>query len=385
MNGTPTPWTDALLDRMRLQADPLADELMAEMVAERGPQAAYEVFGFLSEKLTASTARLPERMQAFLSDLSLPPWADPEQLRTAEHVFVDHGPHFLLFLYHKSLPTLYACAHGAQVLYRTGRLTPGTTGQPDFAPFTRRVGETGRFVLDVMLRDGLSHGGPGLLATRKVRLIHAAIRAFVQREGWDEATLGKPINQEDLAITLMTFSVSMMDALDTLRLAYSREEAEAWLHAWKVVGHEMGIVDELLPADLPQGRALLQAILDRQLAPSEAGQVLTRALLEFVAGNLPGTWLDASSQGLMQHLLRPAICEALDIQQKVGCWGKFVPKALTRLFRLEERLDKGTGLTSSAIHQLSYKLTHRFVEFYQKRYDDRFRRRIPSNWHQHES
>jgi hypothetical protein len=69
-----------------------------------------------------------------------------------------------------------------------------------------------------------------------VRLIHSAIRHFIGSGVWDEA-LGRPINQEDMAITLLTFSVSVLDGLRRFKIREAPEREEAYLHHWKVIGH----------------------------------------------------------------------------------------------------------------------------------------------------
>src|SRR6201999_3276000 len=124
-----------------------------------------------------------------------------------QEVFACYGPQICLCLLCKSLPEAYACAKGAQVLYRTGRLTDqdGT-----MRTFTRRLMETSQFVVNVCIPGGLEPNGKGIVTSQKVRLIHAAIRYFIKKGEWDVATLGEPINQEDMAGTLQSFSTLIL-------------------------------------------------------------------------------------------------------------------------------------------------------------------------------
>jgi len=92
----------------------------------------------------------------------------------------------------------------------TGRLMED---RDRYERLARRIAETAFFLMEVMSKDGLvAPNGRGLQAIRRVRLIHAAVRKFIPPNRWDDAW-GKPLNQEDLTVTLMTFSITMIDAM----------------------------------------------------------------------------------------------------------------------------------------------------------------------------
>jgi hypothetical protein len=176
-------WTDDLLDRKRLLMDPLADQVVAEIVERNGEESAFRVFDLLIRNIEMPIEDLPDEVDTFVSETDrLPAWVDWQQIETSEELFLDHGPKFLLFLYYKSLPLLYTDAKGAEVLVRTGRLSHK---EGDHRIFTRRIAETGQFMMDVMARDGLQPGSDGIRSIQKVRLIHAAIRRFLNNRGWD--------------------------------------------------------------------------------------------------------------------------------------------------------------------------------------------------------
>ncbi|MCI0670609.1 MAG: DUF2236 domain-containing protein, partial [Myxococcaceae bacterium] len=119
---------------------------------------------------------------------------------------------------------------------------------------------------------------------------------------WDAARLGLPINQEDLAGTLMTFCAVPLDALPRLGVEVSAEEAEAWVHTWNVVGSLMGVREELLPRDRADAEALMDAIRDRQWAPSSDGRFLVQPLLRMMQDYLPGSVFDGVPVVLVRHL-----------------------------------------------------------------------------------
>src|SRR5439155_16091528 len=114
-------------------------------------------------------------------------------LAEGENVFAAYGPEILMVLGLYAIPAAYAARRGVQVLHRTAYFQRRPM---------RRVWETTQFVVDVMSGGGLGPDGLGLRTAQKVRLMHAAIRHFLLNDRdrpWDQAELGIPINQEDLA------------------------------------------------------------------------------------------------------------------------------------------------------------------------------------------
>ena len=81
----------------------------------------------------------------------------------------------------------------------------------------RRILETAQFVFDVLNLGAFTATGRGVRSTQKVRLMHATIRHLTLMEGqWDSKSWGVPLNQEDLAGTLMTFSVVVLDVFESV-------------------------------------------------------------------------------------------------------------------------------------------------------------------------
>jgi hypothetical protein len=145
--------------------------------------------------------------------------------------------------------------------------------------------------MDVMQAGGLGPNGRGIRSVQKVRLLHASIRYYMANKPewtsqWDPAW-GLPINQEDLAGTLMDFSVGVMKGLNQSKIRLSAEEAEAYLHCWKVVGHIMGVCPELMPQNVEDAFDLADTIIFRQLGKSDSGKLLMKDLMEFIQRFLP--------------------------------------------------------------------------------------------------
>jgi len=204
-------WTDAYLDAARTVGDPEADLAIATLFAESGQQA--RVIAGVIESLVRNAEptpeNLPPQLHAYLEMTSRVPPPVLPHVKTGENVFAEHGPEILCLLGCYSLPAAYGARRGAQVLYRTGQLTERAH---------HRLMVTSQMVLDVMGPGGLTARGRGIRTAQKVRLMHAAIRHLLLHDPhtpWDTADLGVPINQEDLAGTLMTFSYQILDGLNS--------------------------------------------------------------------------------------------------------------------------------------------------------------------------
>lgn len=366
---TPDALTDTALDQFRQMGDPLADAAVQSLVAEKGPDEARKLFDLLIRRIEMPIEALPSSLHRYWNSSDrLPDWVDWRQVETANALFLDHGPKFLLFLYYKSLPLLYSCAHGAKVLVHTGRLQQ-QDGQLE--AFSRRIAETGQFLLAVMAPGALKPGGPGIRAIQKVRLIHAAIRYFVAESGrWDKEQLGVAINQEDLAITLCTFSSAITDALGQFNIAEQPGRLEAYQHTWAAIGHNLGIVPELVPDTVADSRVLLEKILARQSRASEEGQLLTQALLGFAQHVLPKE-VHRIPPLLMQELIGPARCQLLGAMPSPGCLGVVLPRFISALFRLGERLeDRVQEPLQVFVNLLSQQMMVRMVQYF-----DRYKQR----------
>jgi len=278
-----TKWTDEFLDSMRQIGDPPADKVVAAVI-ESGELEAYDA---MMKHLLNNRDEIPDSLPPIVQDFFeqtkiLPAWAETEKIRKGEEIFDLHGPEMIIMLFFMSLPYAYATTRGSNVLV----ISTGLTKQVH-----RRIVQTARFIIDVMQAGGLGPEGRGIRSAQKVRLLHASIRYYIANDKawnpkWNPAW-GLPINQEDLAGTMLDFTTSVMRGLERLKLKLSPEEADAYLHCWKVVGHIMGICPELMPEDVPEAYALTDAILGRQQGESAAGKLLVKDLIGFTQRFMP--------------------------------------------------------------------------------------------------
>ncbi|MCX4696942.1 oxygenase MpaB family protein [Streptomyces sp. NBC_01408] len=287
-------WTDELLDPQRKAGDPLADTAIEEIYALGRQDEVREALLARDNNTSAVPAELPPRLQEYFAhSAELPAWADQALIARGQGLLGRYQGHIVTTLLCGSLPLCYSCADGAQVLYRSTRLTQGVF---------RRLMETAQFIVDVLETGGLGPQGRGVSSAQKIRLLHATMRYHLSRkEDWD-TSWGMPVNQEDLAATLMSFAVVIPQGLARLGVALPAADRDAFFHVWRVVGHVLGVDERVNPASFEDGSTLVDAVLSRQQRSSEAGTVLTKGVLDFIREVLPTPLFAGVGPTLIRHL-----------------------------------------------------------------------------------
>lgn len=294
------------LDRMRAVGDPGVDDLIAGHVATRDAGSLDRLLGELFR-----TKPMPEAdplVRSYLTALPQTDLGDRDAIAKGLDLFELFGPEVLLTLGSYSLPLAYAAGHGVQVVYRSRRLKDDPI---------RRLCDTAQMVVNVMQPRGLEEGGIGWLATRKVRLIHALVRRRVQSDAsnpW-RAEWGLPINQEDQAGTLLSFSIATLHGLRRMGARVTPAEADAYIRTWSVVGRLLGVNPSLLPSSEEEATSLALRIGTRQVRPTPEGRDLTAQLLRSVQTlfRIPGYATSLTHFFLQETVFGKNVAAALEL------------------------------------------------------------------------
>ena len=276
-------FTDSTIETLRMTGDDPADAAVAEYFsATQGGH--FDLFANLATSSASAVADedLPGIGAFVNTHEAWPTWANPELVRAGQQVFGDFGPQLGMGLFMASLPADYAFARGVQVLAFTTRLTHNPK---------RRYVETGQMIIDAMTPGALVPGESGYAAVRHVRLMHAAVRYVLTHldelggdgasppSSWDTA-LGVPINQLQLLGTLFSFSVMGIEALKKSGVRLTTYQREAYIHVWNLIGHQIGIANDLLPLSYEDSRSLWVHRQRSEYGPTEEGRELTSAAIE---------------------------------------------------------------------------------------------------------
>ncbi len=328
-------YTPETLATLRRQGDPLADATVEELFA-KGQVGEFNAlmrwFGQSGQDLPSG---LPGVARDYLSATRMPPeWVDWTIMENARLFFIDNNVHVSTALSFASMPACYSVPRVARLLSATHSL--------DYP--SRRMAETGQFTVFLMRPDAFEAGGRFIPAAQKVRLLHAAIRYHLRRSGqWDETADGLPISQEDMIGGQMMFSIQVLDAMDRLGVHITREGADAYYYAWRVVGAILGI--EAAPPDLESARRYSDLYMAHNMGPSEEGARLTRQLIKLYEDAVPGTFFDPVVPGIIRYLIGDTTADWLGVP--TSAWDnvvKAVPLVQGFLEDVEDRSPLGQWL-----------------------------------------
>lgn len=183
----------------------------------------------------------------------IPEWVDWDQIQRGMDVFILYSPAAGQALFYLSLVPGFSIPKIAKVLQQTRYLVPPSTPQQ----VTNRLMDTGGFLASFLVGSAanqnpewssstaLRPGEKGWTMALQVRLLHAKVRRSIlqnRRKEWDVNQYGVPINQEDMAATLLAFSVNVLVGIEfvagrPLPLSAQRD----YLALWRYVGWLLGV------------------------------------------------------------------------------------------------------------------------------------------------
>jgi hypothetical protein len=352
---TSNRWSDELLDRARQVGDSPADDAIAEIYDLGQEQEVRETLLGFDRNSEQVPTELPPLLRSYFEKTALlPSWAEQELIDRGHLLLGRYQPQIATILLSASLPLCYGCGDGAQVLYQSKRLTGAVY---------RRLMETSQFVVDVLDTGGLGPNARGVRSAQMIRLLHATMRYHITRRGdWDYA-LGMPINQEDLSGTLQSFSTVVIQGLDRLGVQLKTGDRDAYFHIWRVVGHILGVNEDLNPALYEDGKELWERILSRQQRKTEAGIALTKGVLEFIREVLPGPAFEGVGPTMIRHLAGDHAADLVGVPpagSKLGMEaGSALNLAYSTVGNAVPSFDKVSGELGIAIFKAGVRLTNK--------------------------
>jgi hypothetical protein len=371
-----------------LCADPLADDTLAAILGpcpgENGPDGQWATIGLLNRLIAqwqtngdlpawrpaaGTPAHIAAALERYVATaMALPTWANPARIARAEVLFMDMSMMSCTLLFCASLPECYVYPDLAGVLHAAGQLEQNA----DY-----RIRSTAAMLFPVMMHGGLTTpAGGGVAQALKVRLIHATIRHLILRgaprsalavdapdciaplarpgpgasmqqvlfaHGWDIARYGLPCNQEQLAYTLLTFHYVFLRALRSLGIGLSSADEEAYLHAWNVLGHLLGI-ERALMADTMADAALLFERLQASGRATpylpDSRPALGAALMQTMENEIPLRLLKPFPVLLTRYLCGKAAAHDLGITARVSWLSRGLFAACMGITQLIDRIAR---------------------------------------------
>ncbi|MGW4768840.1 oxygenase MpaB family protein [Nocardia sp. NPDC004278] len=261
--------------------DPLADAVVA-MFKQLPVGAGRRMFETAVERGIDAVPDAPAELVAFFGQVEADPyWLDRTKIdrgaRVVERTSVWGGIAMGMF----ALMGGYLAARADKTLVGTGDLDA-------MAP--RRLAETTQWWLDVTTPGGLGRNQVGYKSVLRVRLMHALVRAGMNRRpDWDYAAWDHPVNQVLTVGTLGLFSMANLVGAQALGLRFSAEEKDAVFQLWRYVGFLLGIDAQILPTNETDTWRAFWILADTEFIPDEDSRRLAQALVPAAGGLFIGT------------------------------------------------------------------------------------------------
>ncbi|MFC9898298.1 oxygenase MpaB family protein [Nocardia sp. NPDC127579] len=275
--GKPTTAEWQLLGAGLTIGDPRMDELVEWMYSE-GMDSVRPMFDSALRDGIVSVPEAPEPLRQFFLHVETPPtWLDPARVHRGERVFRSGGADGLYIARDVSFLGGYLASGFNKTLLCTGALEKGPA---------RRFAETLQWALDVSSDDGMARFGRGYRSTLHVRLIHAIVRRHVAAlPNWRAAEWGLPINQTDMAATLVGALIAPFVGALAMGMVPRRSELEDAAHLARYTGWLMGVEEQRLPRGFRDGVRIVYHSLTAITNPDE-----TTPQLAVPMGDDPRGW-----------------------------------------------------------------------------------------------
>jgi hypothetical protein len=287
----PTPERWRMLGEQLAVGDEPMDHLV-EWMSSAGMEQMRPLFDRALAEGIASVPEAPEPLREFFTGVeTVPEWVDWELIRRGQRAFRAGGADGMYVARDVSLLGGYQFSGFNKTLIRTGALEKGSN---------KRFAETMQWAMDVISEGGLAPLGVGYRSTMRVRLIHAFVRRHVgAMPDWQGDQWGVPVNQTDMAATLVGALIAPPTGALGMGLMLSPKEYDAIAHLTRYVGWLIGVRDEWLPRNFRDGIRVLYHTVSALSEPDES----TRALAMPMADD-PLLWHYRTVAGVRRRLAR---------------------------------------------------------------------------------
>ncbi len=264
-------YSDTQLDAMRQLCDPLADAVAALLDRKRPSHMLDEVY-----------RRARDEGGVFADFLdhahSMPRWVEWDRVEHARRLGLAFFNARATALLVSSLVEGYSLGKAVHVLVATGRLHQDVL---------RRIYETGQMTHNLSVKNGLRPGNVGHRTMLEVRLLHAMVRKYLRAQGWDTTVYDEPINQEDMAFTIIEFDYLATRGMERLGAELREDDREAFHHLWRYGAYLNGVHDQLLTESLAEEKVQYARIRARQYNPTDESRMLAHAVITALADQPP--------------------------------------------------------------------------------------------------
>src|SRR5690606_2376475 len=134
---------------------------------------------------------------------------------------------------------------------------------------------------------------------------------------FDPALYDLPINQEDMAGTILEFDFMVVRGLKRLGLQINRREHESMHYMWRYAGYVLGVREELLTSTIEEQEILALQLTSHLYQPTEDSERLAKALLRSMSHKPPFHLSYDVLLAFSRYLIGDAVADDLNIRSTV--------------------------------------------------------------------
>ncbi|CAJ1587534.1 oxygenase MpaB family protein [[Mycobacterium] wendilense] len=286
---TPQQW-QMLGERLTVGDEPM--DRLVEWMSDAGMEQTRPLFERALRDGIAAVPDAPAPLRDFFESVeTLPDWVDVRLLRKGQRALRRGGADGMYIARDVSLLGGYQFSGFNKTLLRTGALEKGSN---------KRFAETMQWAMDVISEGGLERLGVGYQSTIRVRLIHSFVRRHVSAmPDWRADEWGLPVNQTDMAATLVGALVAPAVGAIGMGVVLSPSEFGAVAHLTRYVGWLIGVEDQWLPRSFRDSVRVLAHTLSALAEPDESSKQLAAPMVED-----PLAWHYDALPGLRRRIAR---------------------------------------------------------------------------------
>ena len=287
----PTPERWRRLGEALTVGDEPMDRLV-EWMSSAGMEQTRDLFDRALTEGIAKVPDAPEPLREFFADVeTVPDWVNWDLIRVGQRAMRRGGADGMYVARDVSLLGGYQFSGFNKTLIRTGALEKGSN---------KRFAETMQWAMDVISENGLAPLCVGYRSTIRVRLIHAFVRRHVgAMPDWQADEWGVPVNQTDMAATLVGALIAPPTGGLGMGLVLSPREYDGIAHLTRYVGWLIGVHDEWLPRDFRDGIRVLYHTVAALSEPDESTKQLAMPMADD-----PLLWHYRTLSGVRRRLAR---------------------------------------------------------------------------------
>lgn len=258
-----------------MRGDPLADAFASDCMKIGRTKGMAMLSRWLDGEAVSDIEGAPASLVALVKQLeSIPSYVNFDQIDQGAAAFSRHAREAGISLSTTSLVSGYNNPAASKPLIVTGRFS-------EMAPI--RAIETSMWVFTVARPGGLHRASEGFKRTVRVRMIHAFVRRHILSSvEWDTHDTGVPINQADLAYTVVEFMWLPVRSVQQLGIYYTTKDLAAIYAMWRYMGYLMGVDEDLLVRNGAEAQALEDLHVSLSPKPNDDCRLLTHVLLNDV-------------------------------------------------------------------------------------------------------